>query len=329
MQVDTDSKKRSPRTAPNNSWQRVKLPDKGDFEMNRRGFTLIELLVVIAIIAILAAILFPVFAQARAKARQTSCLSNMKQIGLAAMQYIQDYDETFPRSVFYADPTDPYAAVNFSGSATWDNVVNPYIKNGQAGTQTGQGFGIVGKGGQIFECPSDGKARVSYMQNIGKRSYALAGSWRNGEEGHPVPSQGVIPREDKRAQAGSGLFDATRALADVPAPANSLLIVEFHTAKSATNWPTNTIALAPMQQQEYNFSSEEYSAPYYWMADANAVTDLKKPANAPVHNGGWNYVFADGHAKWYKPEQTNGPAGDKTFSYPWNDGGFWTLDPND
>ncbi|MBI5835409.1 MAG: DUF1559 domain-containing protein [Armatimonadetes bacterium] len=62
----------------------------------RRGFTLIELLVVIAIIAILAAILFPVFAKAREKARQSSCLSNTKQISLACYQYIQDYDETYP-----------------------------------------------------------------------------------------------------------------------------------------------------------------------------------------------------------------------------------------
>src|SRR5579862_3576887 len=63
---------------------------------NRRGFTLIELLVVIAIIAILAAILFPVFAQAREKARQTTCVNNNKQWTTAAMMYVQDYDETFP-----------------------------------------------------------------------------------------------------------------------------------------------------------------------------------------------------------------------------------------
>ena len=72
--------------------------------MSRRGFTLIELLVVIAIIAILAAILFPVFAKAREKARQTSCLSNVKQLGLGLMMYAQDYDEKLPS---YLPPWTP------------------------------------------------------------------------------------------------------------------------------------------------------------------------------------------------------------------------------
>ena len=71
----------------------------------RTGFTLIELLVVIAIIAILAAILFPVFAQARERARMSACLSNMRQIGSALMMYVQDYDETFPHLRFHHPST--------------------------------------------------------------------------------------------------------------------------------------------------------------------------------------------------------------------------------
>jgi prepilin-type N-terminal cleavage/methylation domain-containing protein len=77
----------------------------------RRGFTLIELLVVIAIIAILAAILFPVFARARENARRASCMSNLKQIGLGVMQYVQDYDEKYPGPM--------YASKYFTGPSTW------------------------------------------------------------------------------------------------------------------------------------------------------------------------------------------------------------------
>jgi prepilin-type N-terminal cleavage/methylation domain-containing protein/prepilin-type processing-associated H-X9-DG protein len=96
--------------------------------MHRRGFTLIELLVVIAIIAILAAILFPVFAKAREKARQSSCLSNVKQLGLGFMQYAQDYDEMLPQ-----DYRCPWAT-----RYTWRAMIYPYVKNGQ-----------------VFSCPSD------------------------------------------------------------------------------------------------------------------------------------------------------------------------------
>jgi len=89
----------------------------------RRGFTLIELLVVIAIIAILAAILFPVFARAREKARQTSCLSNVKQIALAAHMYAQDYDEKWPRCSLYTP--------DWSQGWFWYSLVMPYINNWQ------------------------------------------------------------------------------------------------------------------------------------------------------------------------------------------------------
>ncbi|MBM3475882.1 MAG: prepilin-type N-terminal cleavage/methylation domain-containing protein [Armatimonadetes bacterium] len=91
---------------------------------NGRGFTLIELLVVIAIIAILAAILFPVFARAREKARQTSCLSNEKQLGLAQLMYAQDYDETLTGRVMWGPRLQPYVkSIQLFGCPSWGNTV--------------------------------------------------------------------------------------------------------------------------------------------------------------------------------------------------------------
>jgi prepilin-type N-terminal cleavage/methylation domain-containing protein len=106
----------------------------------RRGFTLIELLVVIAIIAILAAILFPVFARAREKARMTSCLSNLKQIGLGLMMYVQDYDESWPSMWVFGDCSDygnsPWWCLGQYGGIA--QLMQPYVKNHQ-----------------LFWCPSD------------------------------------------------------------------------------------------------------------------------------------------------------------------------------
>src|SRR3979490_783910 len=112
--------------------------------MKKQAFTLIELLVVIAIIAILAAILFPVFAQAREKARAISCLSNMKQIGLAIGMYTQDYDEMLPLA--------------YSLQGGWYNVVNPYIKNG---VDTSLVWNAVGTKG-VWHCPDDSGTGLSY-----------------------------------------------------------------------------------------------------------------------------------------------------------------------
>ena len=93
----------------------------------RQGFTLIELLVVIAIIAILAAILFPVFARAREKARQTSCLSNVKELSLGVLMYAQDYDETItPSALWYTPWNGTTGKLNW-----WEGMIFPYTKNSQ------------------------------------------------------------------------------------------------------------------------------------------------------------------------------------------------------
>ncbi|BCM88519.1 hypothetical protein IAD21_00352 [Abditibacteriota bacterium] len=119
---------------------------------SKKAFTLIELLVVIAIIAILAAILFPVFARARENARKTSCLSNMKQLGLAFAQYTQDYDETMPFGRSYG-----------TYNTSWDQCLEPYFS--KAGTTT---YGT-GKN-QLLVCPSDSITRTSGRS---PRSYAI------------------------------------------------------------------------------------------------------------------------------------------------------------
>ena len=119
-----------------------------------KGFTLIELLVVIAIIAILAAILFPVFARAREKARQTSCLSNIKQLGLGMLMYVQDYDEKYGHCCCPGSGAPATARTrwrpdsNTLGAITYDGLIMPYVKNRQ-----------------LFECPSSGLGIYSYGIN--------------------------------------------------------------------------------------------------------------------------------------------------------------------
>jgi prepilin-type N-terminal cleavage/methylation domain-containing protein/prepilin-type processing-associated H-X9-DG protein len=169
----------------------------------RYGFTLIELLVVIAIISLLAAILFPVFAQAREKARQTSCASNERQIGLAMLQYVQDFDEAMPQS-YYGSTGDSDLTANYK----WMDAVYPYVKNEQ-----------------VFDCPSDAQS-PPYHYRTGEDfgSYGL-----NGAYGSPGDSQ-TPPRS---ALTASYHYVVLQSM--VAVPATTVWVTDNNNAATAAN----------------------------------------------------------------------------------------------
>jgi prepilin-type N-terminal cleavage/methylation domain-containing protein/prepilin-type processing-associated H-X9-DG protein len=181
----------------------------------RRGFTLIELLVVIAIIAILAAILFPVFARAREKARQSSCQSNLKQLGIAFDMYDQDYDEKMPRAWSgLADNNDAFS---------WADMLSPYIKNQQ-----------------IFDCPSYTTKSALYTSavwgvqilNHNNFSYGFNQSYWGGAPYSGGPAANSI----------SGC-----ALSDIAAPAETISVTDFNWYEAAAQYdiPTNYTTQPP------------------------------------------------------------------------------------
>ncbi len=181
-------------------------------ELNRRrragtaAFTLIELLVVIAIIAILAAILFPVFAQAREKARATACVSNMKQIGLAMMSYSQDYDETYVANVSRTGST-------FSGTNRnwlyWAAAIQPYMKT------TG-----------LFECPSAVRTNTGGSGGIDYR-WENDGAWSSAPPGVRYPWRQVGANERIVNVINNINQDQVSVpLSDVARPADLLLVAD-------------------------------------------------------------------------------------------------------
>jgi prepilin-type N-terminal cleavage/methylation domain-containing protein/prepilin-type processing-associated H-X9-DG protein len=180
-----------------------------------RGFTLIELLVVIAIIAILAAMIFPVFSRAREQARRTACCSNMRQLGLAFMMYAQDFDESLPP---FSQGSGFRGSLGYAGGdgIRWADVVYPYVKNTQ-----------------VFDCPSAPTQRMQRLAggsffDITKYSYGYAspsnGAAEFGAAGRALaefedPSGTIMLAEDGRQDAGADPESIGR---QIPNPADTL-----------------------------------------------------------------------------------------------------------
>jgi prepilin-type N-terminal cleavage/methylation domain-containing protein/prepilin-type processing-associated H-X9-DG protein len=248
---------------------------------SKRAFTLIELLVVIAIIAILAAILFPVFAQARERARAISCVSNLKQIGLGLMMYSQDYDETLP-----------VAFPSMNGINGGDNTVvplesllEPYIKNSQ-----------------VWACPSSrAKADNGSYSPIWDGRYKGPGKTRT----RTYSSVGQIRTREGVINYGAGNNDKNTGMSDWGANPTSL---------AAMSAPAETIEVVDVNGGDVYYSSpwgSLFTGCDTWKlggrkkgqdatTSGGCDTDYNNNAGSAGHFDAGNYVFADGHVKSLK-----------------------------
>jgi len=243
---------------------------------HRTGFTLIELLVVIAIIAILAAILFPVFAQAREKARTTSCLSNTKEIGLAILMYGQDYDETIvPWFVATGKPRDNWR----HDLNSWCQLMQPYIKNGAPIDPPVVAGGVPPNG--IMSCPSFDAA---------KRSMAAAAPDCDNND---LVALGYYPALWYHAHFGIGFGAAAKCEAGCAAGtqadpyyyfAGSDVRVHVMTL-AEVNRPAETAIVTDGMTGVLNNGAYSFG------------TTMGCEA-ATAHNGGGNHTWLDGHSKW-------------------------------
>lgn len=228
--------------------------------VQHRGFTLIELLVVIAIIAILAAILFPVFAQARAKARQIACLSNSRQLGTAQAMYAQDYDETLPLATYW--PWCGYTTPSDYRIPKWMDMLLPYVKNNQ-----------------IFTCP-DFTPDASHHEQYVYQPPTCTGA-RATQFGTYVLN-GVYPA----MTAVSAHGPSGRTLAEIASPAETIFVAETGDwgvdRSSVEGWTNNPRVVKTT-----------------FPPSLNAVIGGKDSVvNKLYHAGGMNVVWCDGHAKW-------------------------------
>jgi prepilin-type N-terminal cleavage/methylation domain-containing protein/prepilin-type processing-associated H-X9-DG protein len=258
---------------------------------NRRGFTLIELLVVISIIVIIAAILFPVFAQAREKARSISCLSNMRQIGTALTMYVQDYDETYPQE----HPFCPNPAVgtssstppgDFDGSDEGTDYGSPFEKI-MPYVSRSNSTNTASLAQQLFVCPDDSDPHGKTISNCA--------------DNPATPWPGVT----------SYLINA---------------YFLFGLSEAAVTAPASTIYLTERNPAFCDVHIHPWLGEIYDSAGKTGMVEGRTPEDAPAvssdglfgvaserHTGGANYTFADGHVKWERYDATIQPTVDQPY----------------
>lgn len=264
--------------------QTVVSPYRPVFPSPRRAFTLIELLVVIAIIAILAAILFPVFAKAREKSRQAACLSNCKQIGNASAMYTQDFDERLP--VWGWDTEHTGARLNgvpYRGRVIWPILYLPYIKNDQVFSCLSDRF----RGQQV--CNSAAPTNCMWAKPF---PISLGTNLRLHRCVDPVAGQSCFGGASNRPLAISAIIAAAETYWIADISVNHPIGFE--------SGPINGCQTGSWQVYGVDrIRFTEGPAPpncggYSWPRD---VTD---PDASTRHSGGSNIIFTDGHAKWLR-----------------------------
>lgn len=295
----------------------------------KKAFTLIELLVVIAIIAILAAILFPVFAQAKEAAKKTQCLSNTKQMAIGIYMYTTDYDDTMCQTSWEQDGpgSTNYNPANPNGAyqVHWTFLIQPYIKNWN-----------------IFLCPSDpnptptdapcanGQGQVGQLVNG-----LMTCDWAAQKNSY-IPVYNVMPAHDWTVVQ----------LGQLSSPANQIMVTEhrndlvaadghkgtsgFYPSQPCPNWQ---LVPYPAGAGQYSYFTTQVAQSELASASPNYAANksyfknfdiLRVAWDRHTGGGGANYSFADGHAKYQTLAQTLNPNsyeyGDRWYpnSQPWN-----------
>ncbi len=240
--------------------------------MSRKGFTLIELLVVIAIMGLLAAVLFPVFAQVRENGRRTACLSNERQLGLALLQYTAENDENWPSGVTMVSGT---GAVINNGGAGWAGQCYPYAKSAE-----------------VFRCPDEDALPTNIPKDEVMVSYAynsnLSRSSRTRQLGYEAASAKTVL-----------LFEVSHAATVLTSPVSET----FSAAGDGSGDQGHT---ENPEGETFPYGGGSDTAfPLYATGDMGGRLLNGGEGSTPRHRGGADYLVCDGHVGWFRPSEVS------------------------